>query len=304
MERIFVNRNYRLLNNVVQAYEIHKWYGLKSFFKKPSGIIGFSLLLILVLMAIIVPLITPRYFGDDPYISNTARKFIPSFSSKDGTYFIFGTDSTGFDLFSRIFYGLGYSLIISLAVVAIDIIVGITIGMAMGYFPVFRKYMYSIIATVSIIPSLVIYLILGVILGPSVGTLIFSICLFGWIPMAIIVDSKVRQYKYELFSTASKVLGTPTRKILFSYIPLILPLILTQMMTTITASIYTESTISILGLGLIGTPTLGSVLEANIAASITYPMLVVWPLIIIISISVSIQLIRQAIQKISLERKR
>lgn len=304
MKNIFINKNYELLSNLAIEYKKNRFYNLRSFFKKPLAIIGTSILLLIVIASIVMPFIVPRFFGADPYDINPNIRNLPAFTTKDGIFYLLGTDSQGYDLFSRIVHGLRYTLLISLAVVLVDMIVGVFIGILMGYYPMFRKYMELIIKVFTTIPSLLIYLIIGVILGSGVHTIIIALTIAGWIPMALLVSSNVRSYKAQLFTTASRVLGSSNRKIYTSYFGLIIPIILTQIMITISSAIQAEAIISILGLGLIDTPTIGSILETNRSSAITFPMLILWPSLIILLILVAVQFIRDALNSIALERKR
>ncbi|PPG51544.1 hypothetical protein C5C24_06690, partial [Rathayibacter sp. AY2B3] len=51
-----------------------------------------------------------------------------------GTYFLFGTDELGRDVWSRVWSGTRVSLLIAVIAFAIDVVIGMTYGLVSGYF--------------------------------------------------------------------------------------------------------------------------------------------------------------------------
>ena len=170
----------------------------------------------------------------------------------------FGTDELGRDLFTRIWYGARYSLIIGLAAAGIDFIVGVIYGGFSGMAS--RRVdgiMMRIAEVIYSIPYLLVVILLSVVFskqagsGTSLFVLIFAMTLTDWVPMAILVRGQVLQLKESEYSLASESLGGTKGWILKKHIiPNSLGPILVSITLTIPRAIFAEATLSFLGLGL------------------------------------------------------
>ena len=169
----------------------------------------------------------------------------------------FGTDELGRDLFTRTWYGTRYSLIIGLLAAAIDFLIGVLYGGIAGMAT--RKIdaiMMRIAEVVYSIPYLLIVILLSVVFsaagsGTSMFVLILAMSLTGWVPMAILVRGQVLQLKESEYSLASESLGGSKSWILKKHvIPNTLGPILVNITLTIPRAIFSEATLSFLGLGL------------------------------------------------------
>ena len=93
---------------------------LRRFFRRPTAVVGFVLLLIIVLAAIFAPVLAP-YDPLEQDLLQVNKTFSPEH--------LLGTDYLGRDTLSRILYGARVSLSISLTGVLLGSIVGIVIGL-------------------------------------------------------------------------------------------------------------------------------------------------------------------------------
>lgn len=84
---------------------------------------GFSLLILVTLIAVAVPILAPH----DPLIPAGMPLQAPG---KDG--FLLGTDSIGRDILSRVLYGIRSSWFAALAVVALGVLIGGLVGLIAG----------------------------------------------------------------------------------------------------------------------------------------------------------------------------
>ena len=80
---------------------------------------------ILIIVAVFAPLIAPR----NPEAADPARILL-----HPGGGALFGTDSSGMDIFSRVVYGARVDLMVALGVTAIAVGIGVPLGVLSGYF--------------------------------------------------------------------------------------------------------------------------------------------------------------------------
>ena len=83
------------------------------------AMVGFTLIVLMVVMAIVGPHLVPYSYSDQSLL--TANQEISA-------EHWFGTDELGRDMFSRTWYGARISLIIGVTAALIDLVIGVTIG--------------------------------------------------------------------------------------------------------------------------------------------------------------------------------
>lgn len=168
------------------------------------------------------------------------------------TYYWFGTDSLGRDLFSRLWEGTQVSLIIAFVAALIDGVIGVIYGGISGYYGGRTDDIMQRIVEVLIgIPSLVIVILMLMIMDPGIWAIIIAISITGWIGMSRIVRGQVLQYKNREFVLAARTLGASDRRIISKHLlPNLMAIIIINMMFTIPTAIFFEAFLSFIGLGL------------------------------------------------------
>jgi peptide/nickel transport system permease protein len=179
---------------------------------------------------------------------------------------IFGTDSTGRDVFNRIIYGGQISLFIGILAVALEVTLGTVIGGVAAYFgswidAVLMRFTEAMLA----IPSLFLLIVLAKFLGRdiptfnvlgrtfsgSVGIVILVIGLTSWMYLARIVRANVLSLKELDYISAARALGASTSRIFFGHlVPNTLGPIIVAATLGLANAILTEAYVSFLGLGV------------------------------------------------------
>lgn len=219
------------------------------FRKNKLALVGLILLLLLIIMAIIGPHLTPY----DYKTNDLLNKNLPPSAEH-----WFGTDDLGRDVFTRTWEGARISLFIGVAAALIDLFIGVVWGGISGYKGGRTDdFMMRIADILYGIPYLLLVILLMVVLGQKVGTMILAMTITGWINMARIVRGQVLSLKNQEYVMAAKTLGADTSRIMRKHlIPNTLGPILVTITLTIPSAIFTESFLSYLGLGL--TPPIAS----------------------------------------------
>ncbi len=207
------------------------------------SMIGAFALILLFVMAIIGPMITPYTY----YETHLQLKNSPPSSE-----FWFGTDELGRDLFTRVWWGARISLFVGIVASFMDLVFGVLYGSIAGLFGgKLEEFMMRLADILYSIPYLLVVILLMVIIGSGISTIILALTITGWIGMARIVRSQILQLKQIDFVKAAIAQGASKSRILFKHlIPNCMGPIIVTLTLTIPTAIFAEAFLSFLGLGV------------------------------------------------------
>jgi len=165
---------------------------------------------------------------------------------------IFGTDAMGRDLFVRCWEGARVSLFIAFVAAIINLVIGVLYGGISGFAGGKTDLiMMRVVEIVTTVPDLLWVILLMVIMGPGLHTIIIAIAITGWGSMARVVRGQVLQLKQSEYVMASRTLGGRGKWIIFKHlIPNTMGPIIIELTFSIPNAIFTEATLSYLGLGV------------------------------------------------------
>jgi peptide/nickel transport system permease protein len=258
---------------------------LRRCLSQPGVIIGGSIVLFFVAVAIAAPLISPY----DPAKSSwTAIRHAPSLAH------LFGTDDLGRDVLSRVIFGSRASLGAGVVAVSIAIMVGVPLGLVAGYFGgildmVIARCTDALLAC----PFLILAIAFAAFLGPSLQNAMIAIGISATPIFIRLTRGQVLVVKGEEYVLAAKSLGMRHRSILASYIfPNVLSPIVVQATLTMAIAVLAEASLSFLGLGQRPpAPSWGSMLDEARQFLTDAPWMAVWPGLAIIVIVIGFNLL-------------
>src|SRR5690554_5740640 len=224
---------------------------LRRLSRNPNVIIGASIALLLVLIAIIGPWITPMDpLKQDLFARFTAPRGLFVDGALNSTY-ILGADELGRDVLSRIIMGTRVSLQVGLVATGISLLLGVVLGALAGYMGgwvdnVIMRLMDILLA----IPGILLAIAIVAALGPSIVNAMVVIAIARVPQMARLIRSEVLALKEEEFVESARALGVSHVSILFRHIlsNAWAPALVLSALGMGTA-IVTEASLSFLGLG-------------------------------------------------------
>ena len=241
--------------------------------KNKAAIVSMFILAFIIIMAFVGPMISPHEsdtqtithanlppkvqgiekLGIMDGVGTLAGKEVDLYEMKKvDTYYWFGTDGLGRDMFSRVWEGTQISLLIALVAALIDMVIGVVYGGISGYYGGrVDDVLQRIVEILYGIPTLVIVILMLSFMDPGITAIIIAITITGWIGMSRIVRGQVLKFKNQEFVLASRTLGASNGRIISKHIlPNILGIIIINTMFTIPTAIFFEAFLSFIGLGL------------------------------------------------------
>lgn len=180
------------------------------------------------------------------------------FGTEEGVAYLFGTDTLGRDMLTRIMYGARISLTIGFVGVMSSFLIGLTIGGIAGFFGGWvDSLVQRLIEVIRAFPSIPLWMALSAALPIKWPPLLnyFGITVVlsfvGWTSLARVTRGKILSLKNEDFVVAAQVCGASTARIIRVHlIPSFLSHIIAGLTLAIPGMILGETALSFLGLGL------------------------------------------------------
>lgn len=230
---------------------------------------------------VLMPPIEYSPFENTPY-AGVFKPAPPSWMGGPAGHLL-GTDTTGRDIFARLFYGFRIAILFAFAFMVLTYVVGIAVGCIMGYFggivdllgqrliEIWSNipFLYMVIILFSVIPTTV-----GV--PTRVGILLLVMVMFSWTSMTYYMRTATYREKARDYTAAAVVMGAGPARIIFSHIlPNTISTIVTFMPFTVVSAITAITALDFLGFGLPPpTPSMGELLKQGTQTLTTAPWIV------------------------------
>ena len=280
------------------GYSDYSYWGstLRAFFQNKSAVF-FLLLMVTVLVFTFIQPYLPGQL--DPLEIHMNEWGLPLNNVPPGTDgFILGTNSIGQDLWSRIWSGTRTSLFIGFSVALVEAIVGILIGVLWGYVRKLDFFFTELYNVLDNIPQTLLLILISYVLKPGVSTIIFALCLTGWLGMARFIRNQIIIIRDRDYNLASRCLGVSTWRIIFkNLLPYLVSVITMRMALAIPSAIGNEVFVTYIGIGLpLDTPSLGNLINTGRSLMTMAPLRyqLFFPVIVLAIITVSFYIIGNA----------
>ena len=305
---------------VVMRDSVSFWKdGLRRLLKNKIAMVSAFVILVIMIFSFIVPGFYPYTYSQQIKGSESlapmeySEKELERIENGEDVFpHIMGTDKLGRDYAIRVMMGSRVSITVGLVAAVIILVIGATFGSVAaflgGWIDLLMMRLVDIIYTV---PDILLIVLLSVsikeplallaekpmfkwiqVVGPHMISIFIVFALLYWVGMARMVRSQILVLKESEYVTAAKALGAKTGHIIRKH--LLTNCIGTLIVMTtlqIPSSIFTESFLSFLGLGVaVPMPSLGSLAGDAINGLNTYPHLLFIPSILISLIILSFNL--------------
>lgn len=256
-----------------------------------QALAGCMILGVWILLSVLVPLFWPwSYSEQNAELQNQAMS-LPH---------LFGTDKFGRDIFARVWYGAGISLLIGIVSALINGCAGVLYGAVAGYA---GKYvdmvMMRIADIIASIPSMLYVILITLVAGAGAGSMILGLCVAGWIDMSRIVRGEIMRLKETDFAAAARMEGLPPLRILWRHLlPNAAGPILVNLIFLVPQAIFTEAFLSFLGVGMAApAASLGTIIQEARSQMLLYPNQMVCPLIVLCVMLLALNTVGTAIER-------
>ncbi|MGZ4426574.1 MAG: ABC transporter permease [Nocardioidaceae bacterium] len=260
------------------------------------AIVCLAIVALLILLGLLAPVITALWGikADAPPTKNAFDiltydgypKIGPPFGGFIWKHPLGLEPTTGYDNFARLLYGLRTSLGVSFFATLFSTVIGVVIGLVAGFATGWldRIIGFTIDLFLSF-PFILGALCLTPIITQRFATnanalakaqvvgLISVLVILGWMGLARLIRGQVLSLREREFIQAARVLGVPTRQILFKeLLPNLVAPIVVMVSLTLPAYVAAEASLSYLGIGLTGVPSLGQTINSAVPYFDNYPL--------------------------------
>lgn len=270
-----------------------------------------------ILIAVFAPLLTSLFGVElqagDPILDTKADSF-PAIGPPD---YGFTWDAplgleprTGNDLLAEWFYGARTSLTVATISTVAATMIGIVVGLVAGFSRGWLDRVVSFVIDVFLsLPFILVALAAAPIIVSRFGgqperletvqfvVLLLVLSVFGWMTLARLIRGEVLSLREREFVMAAKVIGVPTRTILFKeLLPNLIAPIVVSISLGLPAFVTAEAGLAYLGIGVIGIPSWGQTVNRAVEFFNTYPLFLYAPVIGITILVIALNLLGDAVR--------
>jgi len=242
---------------------------LRAFTRRRDGLLGLAVLVLFAILALF-----PSLFVGALQTATTATG---TSLEPPSNLHVLGTDELGRDMLNLTIHGARISMTIGFLATLITILVGAVIGIVAGYLGGRTDaVLMRITDFFLVLPTFVLAIILAPIILDLIGvdaelvgiraTLLVIVVVIGltsWATTARIIRSQVLSVKERMFIDRARVIGSGPGRIMRRHIfPNVVNLIVAQTVLTFATAVFTETTLSFIGLGDPFQPSWGEILNS------------------------------------------
>ncbi|MDJ0472837.1 glutathione ABC transporter permease GsiD [Pantoea eucalypti] len=244
----------------------------RRFRQQPVALLAGAFVLLLIVLAVIAPWIAP--FDAENYFDYDRLNEGPSLIH------LFGVDSLGRDIFSRVLVGTRISLIAGFFSVVIGALIGTLFGLLAGYYEGWwDRITMRICDVLFAFPGILLAIAVVAIMGSGMSNVIVAVAIFSIPAFARLVRGNTLVLKHQTYIESARSIGASDWTILMRHIlPGTVSPIVVYFTMRVGTSIITAASLSFLGLGAQPpTPEWGAMLNEARADMVIAPHVAIFP---------------------------
>ncbi|WP_448579633.1 ABC transporter permease [Thermosphaera sp.] len=259
--------------------------------------IGLLISLFIVIIGVLAPFLAPYPRDGLGYVPEDALLKIRLPPSQEH---LFGTDTRGRDIFSRVVFGVRSALLQIFLVVSSSLLIGLFMGVLAAYYKgIVETVINYLIELFMSIPAIVIALALRLVLGSGLLTVVLALIITWWSwygRVTYIYSRSIVEMDYVLLAKLSGVSGL--KIILRHVVRNASPPVLVQAVTDLGSVLLEASAINFLGLGLPpDSPEWGVIMQEGIQYLSISPWISVFPGVFILVTALGFSLIGDSLRE-------
>ena len=253
--------------------------------------IGAALTALLVLAALLAPMLAPH----DPLEQDLLSAQLPPMWMQGGDpSYIFGTDSLGRDVLSRLIYSARTAVIVALIAATLAAAIGVALGLLAGSFGGWVDQLISRLIDVWMaFPPVLLSIVLAAVIGAGLTSVIVAIVVVDWTRFARVMRAETMVQLTRDYASAARAIGLSRAKVLrLEILPNLVPLLVTLLAVEMGIAILVEVILSFVGISVAGdTPTWGSMIAEGRQIVYQAPWIMALPIGCIIASVIGLNLL-------------
>jgi len=224
-------------------------FSAKRFLRNPLTIIGLTIILGFLLVAILAPVIAPPWQPAKPFmIPHTGWSIPPSPPSAEHPL---GTLPQQYDIWYGLVWGTRNAFKIGFLIVLANLVVGVALGSIAGYFGgIVDEVLMRFTDMFYALPFLVVAMAIVVVIGKGLTSIILVLVVLGWRTYARIIRAEIMVIRERDYIQAARASGASHLSIIFRHVlPNSIYSVLIVASMNIGTTVLTAAALSFLGLG-------------------------------------------------------
>ncbi|MET4170288.1 ABC-type dipeptide/oligopeptide/nickel transport system permease subunit [Bradyrhizobium sp. LA6.1] len=253
--------------------------------------VGAAVVALLVLVAASAPFLAPH----DPLEQDLMlAQLPPSWVAGGDPAYLFGTDSLGRCVLSRLIYAARTAVLVALIAATLAALIGIALGLLAGSFGGWVDQGISRLIDVWMaFPPVLLSIVLAAVIGAGLTSVIAAIVLVDWTRFARVVRAETMVQLTRDYAAAARVIGMSRAKLLrLEILPNLVPLLITLLAVEMGIAILVEVILSFVGISVAGdTPTWGGMISEGRQIVYQAPWIMALPIACIITSVIGLNLL-------------
>jgi ABC-type dipeptide/oligopeptide/nickel transport system permease subunit len=281
------------------------------------ALVCFGIVVVFVVIAIFAPLLT-KLFGVQLHAGNPVNDLdqfnYPAFGPPDHGFTwkapLGIAPNTGNDLLAEWLYGARTSLFVATVATLVSTVIGVVVGLLAGFSTGWLDRLLNFVIDVFLsLPFILVALAVAPIIVSRFNqkpdqlvfwqfvALLAVLSFLTWMTLARLVRGEVLSLREREFVQAARVIGVPTRRILFKeLLPNLVAPIIVSISLGLPAFVTAEAGLAYLGIGVVGAPSWGQTINKAVTFFNTYPLYLYAPIVGVTLLVMALNLLGDAVR--------